>query len=311
MQKKYSHYIRFTLNGILFFSICLFLDLSIGKILKHYYFTSKTGVNFETRYSMDSTKAAIIILGSSRASHHYIPQLIQDSIGMTCYNTGRDGNYLFYSYSIFKSIINRYKPKIIILDINPDEFNFNQKYYDGLSTLLPFYKTKPELQRIINLKSSFERIKLQSSIYPFNSTLLELFKANLNANSEAIKALEGYIPLYGSSIDKSKISKVENKGVSAKIDTNKIIVLTDLVKECNKLGVRLLVFNSPRYSNAINVKAEKYIADIIKSNHADFINYGNDNYFLNNPNLFKDAAHLNNEGAIIFTNLVIDRILNR
>jgi len=311
MQKKYSHYGRFTLNGILFLSICFTLDLTIGKILQHFYFTSKTGVNFETRYSMDSTNADIIILGSSRASHHYIPQLIQDSIGMSCYNTGRDGNYLFYSYSIFKSITKRYTPKIIVLDINPDELGFNQKYYDGLSTLLPYYKTKPELQRIINLKSCFERIKLQSSIYPFNSTLLELFKANLNANSEVTKALKGYIPLYGSSINKSKIGKVENEVVSARIDTNKIAVLTDLAKECNKLGVKLLVFNSPRYSNAINVKAEKYIADIMKSNRADFTNYGHDNYFLTNPDLFKDASHLNNNGAIVFTNLVIDRILNR
>lgn len=311
MQRNNNQYVRFALNALLFLSICFSLDLYVGKILNHYYFTSKTGINFETRYSMDSTKADVIILGSSRASHHYIPEMVQDSTGMSCYNTGRDGNYLFFSYSIFKSITKRYKPKIIILDINPADLSFNQTYYDGLSTLLPYYKTKSELQRIINLKSNFERIKLQSSIYPFNSTILELFKANLNVNSDVTKKLKGYLPLYGSSINTSKIGKVENEAISDRIDTNKIAVLTDLVKECNILGIKLLVFNSPRYSNRINDKAEKQIEDIIKSNHAAFINYGHDSYFLNNPILFKDGAHLNNDGAVVFTNLVINRILNR
>ena len=34
----------------------------------------------------------VLIMGSSRAHHHYVPEIISDSLGLSCYNTGKDGN---------------------------------------------------------------------------------------------------------------------------------------------------------------------------------------------------------------------------
>jgi len=295
----------------LFVLIIFVFDQLIGRTLKHFYFTSTTGVNYQTTYSMDSTKADIIILGSSRASHHYIPKLIEDRLGMSCFNTGRDGNFLLYNYGVFNAIIKRYTPKIIILDINPEEMIFRQSSYDGLATLLPYYKENPEIDKVIALKSDFERVKLLSCIYPYNSSLLNLALGNFSKKALMIDTLKGYLPLYGSNIAKANDQK--KKEIITVIDHNKTDALTQLCLQCKKLGIKLFVVSSPRYASTDQSEVLKIIKKITEDNHAEFLDYQNDSIFINNPSYFKDAAHLNNNGASIFTNMIIkqlDRELN-
>lgn len=44
----------------------------------------------------------IIILGSSSATHHYVLQIIEDSLGLSCYNCGEEGNGVVLAYGRLK-----------------------------------------------------------------------------------------------------------------------------------------------------------------------------------------------------------------
>ena len=176
MFKSKNKYLRFAANAIIFLLVVFIIDQVLGRTLRHYYFTSTSGENYRTTYALDSTNADIIILGSSRASHHYVPKIIKDSLGLSCYNTGRDGNFLLFNFAVFKSIVKRYSPKVVILDLNPFELYEAANSYDGLSTLLPYYWDKPELRGIIELRSRVERYKMLSAVYPFNSKILAILK---------------------------------------------------------------------------------------------------------------------------------------
>lgn len=63
----------------------------------------------------DEVDANILIFGSSRAAHHYVPSILSDSLDMSCYNCGMDGNGIIYGYGKLKTITARYYPKIVIL----------------------------------------------------------------------------------------------------------------------------------------------------------------------------------------------------
>lgn len=305
MLKSKNKYLRFVANAILFVFILFLFDQLFGRTLKHYYFKTTSGDYYRTTYAMDSTNAEIIILGSSRASHHYIPQIFEDSLDMSCYNTGRDGNFLLFNYAIFKSILKRYNPKLIILDINTSDLYHTDRTYDGLASLLPYYFEKPELKNIIELKSEAEKYKMWSATYPFNSTIIAVSKGNLGSYND--NKLKGYLPLYGTTVFQNNTPM--NTESNLEFDTNKLSTLDSMAFICAQKKIRFIVVQSPRYVNESQEKENFKINSILKKYETPYWNLVNDTLFNKNPNLFKDGAHLNNTGAEVFTRIIISKML--
>lgn len=302
MLRTKNKYLRLIINALLFLLVFLTFDQVLGKVLSHFYFKSKSGADYHLTYSIDSTTADVIILGSSRASRHYIPDIIEDSLNLTCFNTGLDGNYLLNSCAIFKSIITRYYPKIVIFDLNPDELFVGTEGYDQLSSLLPYYRTKKEIRSIVNLKSKFERIKLISRIYPFNSTMLAIAEGNLL--HEDIQILKGYLPLSGCLIDTTLIKIHEP---DEKLDSNKIEALKVLALESKAHGIRLIFIQSPRYADVYQKTSISLLNELTNNYDAEFWNYV-DTPMLRKPEYFKDRPHMNDSGAHKFTITVAKRL---
>ena len=42
---------------------------------------------------------------------------------LSFYNAGRDGNFMFYHLAVLKGVLNRYSPKIVILDFVAEELH--------------------------------------------------------------------------------------------------------------------------------------------------------------------------------------------
>src|SRR5579885_1123861 len=67
------------------FVVMLFLlDFVIGSALRYFYFKQDSGLLYRTTYSMDSTRAEILIFGSSTANHHYVPGLFTNNLHLSC-----------------------------------------------------------------------------------------------------------------------------------------------------------------------------------------------------------------------------------
>lgn len=302
MIKTKNKYKRSIENGIIFIMLIFIFDKVLGSTLRYFYFKSEYGAIYHLNYSLDSTEADIIILGSSRAHEHYVPDIIEDSLGLTCFNTGMDGNYLLNTYAVFKSIINRYTPRIILMDINLGELFIGSGGYDELSSLLPLYKNKKEVRNVILLKGKFERLKLISEIYPFNSTFLAIVEGNIR--TEDIAKLKGYLPLFGSLNDTSFKHKQEvNKGM----DINKIKALDAIADECETRGIRLIFVQSPRYEGVNQETSISVLKELAVNHNAEFWNFINNTMFLK-PEYFKDGAHMNDFGAQEFTKTIASRI---
>ena len=107
---------KIILNIIIVIGALFILDFGIGRTLRYFYFKETSGLHFRTTYAMEKTEADILIFGSSRANHHYVPEVFEDSLKMKFYNTGRDANGVFFQSAVLKSVLKRYKPKIIIYD---------------------------------------------------------------------------------------------------------------------------------------------------------------------------------------------------
>ncbi|HYM93989.1 MAG TPA: hypothetical protein VET23_07610, partial [Chitinophagaceae bacterium] len=292
-----------------FFIIIFVLDFAAGSILKYLYFKQSSGILYRTTYTIDSTKADILIFGASTANHHYDAIEFEKRLDMSCYNTGRDGNYIFYHYAILKAILKRYTPKIAILDFNDKDFIKDQESYDRISSLLPYYNKHPEMRSIIQLKSPFEKYKLISKIYPYNSLLFTIGVGNtgFNKNRENINDMKGYIPL--KEVWKEQLT-TNSSPEKYKLDSVKINILESFISDCLKSNIKLYIFVSPRFIKYTYTDQSIEIAQkMAQKFNIPFYDFMNDPFFLNNRDLFFNPGHLNDNGAKIYSEMVIDKII--
>jgi hypothetical protein len=292
-------------NIIFFIALIFVFDWALGNVLRHFYFMTKSGDQYHLNYSLDSTKAEIIILGSSRAHNHYVSEIIEDSLKLTCFNTGMDGIYIQHSYAICRSIIKRYTPRIVLMEIIPGELFVNTVVYDRLRNLLPYYKENKEIRSVVNLKNRFIRLKLNSKIYPFNSSLLEIGYGILK--TEDINELKGYKPLFSNLPDTTITHSVE---YDDEIDNNTLVVLHALASDCDARHIKLIFIQSPRYTKVSQEKSISIINELTKKYDVEFWNYVNDTNFLK-PEYFKDTYHMNDFGAHEFSKVIASTIKKR
>lgn len=299
-----SKYLKLLRKATFFIFLIICLDYLIGNTLKAYYFRSTTGSNYQTTYSMDSTTADILIIGSSRANHHYIPEIFEDSLNMSCFNTGRDGQFLLFSYAIFCSAVNRYNPKIILFDINPSDLYTDKDDFERLSNLFPYYKGKPELRSIIELKGPLERYKLKSSIYPFNSRILSIINGNVSLIDLKNKELKGYAPLVGHLSDSTMIRNEENPRPVSPIASE---LLNTICQTCNIRNIRLIMIQSPIYEFIEVGSSTEFYQELARQFNFELWSYFNDTSYLKS-NYFKDRSHLNDLGAHKFSKDIASRL---
>ena len=304
MQKSPFTYFLFKI--LLLFSIIFVFDMGIGKVLSYYYFKQESGLQYRTTYSIEETRAELLVFGSSRANHHYHPDVLESHLKMNIYNVGRDGSSILYHAAVLKGVLKRYFPKVIILDINVGEFYQNTGDYDRISSLLPYYKTHPEMQSIIELKSKYEKYKLFSSIYPNNSSITTIIAGNSNFNKNRKGDNKGYIPL--KNVWRQPIL-IDNTPERYEIDSTKVKVYEAFIQDCINAKVKLYIICSPKFIKYNHTDYSiKMANEIALKYNVEFYDFTNNITFTNKIDYFADIEHLNENGAKTFSMILTNKI---
>jgi hypothetical protein len=260
---------------------------------------------------MSECKADVLIFGNSRAQHHYDSRIISAALKMSCYNAGEDGGHsIIFPYAQIKVITERYSPKIIILEFSG--VNNFPGAYDRLSILLPYYKLYPEIRSIIRLRSRFERIKLMSSIYPFNSDVIDIKRFH----TDMTEVFDGYIPLKNKlNIDllKPEPEIIRQSYRTQVADTNMVNAFENIINLCKSKNISLFIITSPNFHRVNDIQgplspATQLALDIIHRNQVNYLDFSFSPVFAGHPEWFADEVHLNEEGAKIFSNMVTDSL---
>ena len=80
----------------------------------------------------------IIFIGNSAILNSVNPEIVEDSLSMTCYNGGIVGQSIDFSETIIDCILQRHTPKLFVLGLRPEETggNIGEGIYDVLK---PYY----------------------------------------------------------------------------------------------------------------------------------------------------------------------------
>ena len=295
---------KFIVNILVFFAIVTVVDVAMGKAFGYLRANRAGGRTGAEYYACRETTEDVIVMGSSRASHHYMPQIIADSLGVGCFNAGLDGNGIILQYGRWKMISERYTPKVVIYDVNPAfdlVENDNMTYVDRLK---PFCGDK-QVKSYVAGMFPMEAVKLFSQMYRYNYKWIEMVSDCRLAKQNG---LQGYIPLKG--VMRKEIADAEGlmdvRGIA--IDDTKVIRLELLAKECQEKGTRLVFVVSPYFrGGGYDKNTFAPVMDIAKRYGAEFL-YNNDYMYALRKEWYKDSQHLNEVGAKEFTEELVRQI---
>ena len=280
----------------MFFAILLVIDRVAGYTFSYMSEHSKGGYVGHHKYITDDVHEDILVFGSSRAIHHYNPQMLTDSLGLSCYNCGQDGNGILLFYGWWQIIKEHYKPQIIIYDITPSfDLQIGEDNHKYLGWLKELYG-RADIREIFESVDKTEKYKMMSLMYRYNSKFHQI-AADFIHPIYVVKA-NGFLPLQGE-VDTMRIkrsSNVPQKKVMT--DPLKIKYLKKFIDEAN--GVKIVFAVSPMWYG-IAPEQLSVIRSICLQRGIPFLDFSNDAKYVHNNEYFKDGSHLNAKGADEFT----------
>ena len=290
---------KFIKNILLLLLIIFVIDRIIGSIMQIVINNIEIGGMGRDNYICNKTNEDVFIFGSSRAVHHYNSSIIEDSLRMTCYNCGDDGNGVFLNFGRLLMCKERKLPKVIIFDFVPNfdiKQNDNHKYLGWLKARY----NRTGISTIFTDIDEKEKYKMLSYMYRYNTRFLQNILVFLTGKSSDT-GIKGYRPLHGQ-LDSLKINK-NHVDKPLVIDSLKFAYINKFIVEAK--DSKLFFVYSPRWYGAdtINVKP---LMELCKKENIPFIDFTTNPKYYHNDIFFKDGAHLNSHGADEFTKDLIN-----
>lgn len=295
------------------FLILIVLDQISGRLLEHFFYQQFHGDDYITIQCLDSTSADIIIMGSSRASHHYHATRMQQRLKQEVFNAGRDNMGIHYTYATLQSLLTRHHPQYLILDIIPYNYLAGQQEhvsYKEIQTaaLLPFASRHATIANFIHQWNPIEYYKMKSiKSYPYNSLIGAIVQnAYTHLGHHQVK---GFEPVFGQ-IDLTTYTQpiypFPHDTLLNKNAMDMLAACLQLAKQ-NQISCYVVVspfyFRMPAYPNfsaALQQLCEQY--------QCRYIDYSRSQQFLMQSNLFYDELHLNETGAAMFSDLLVQQL---
>jgi len=296
--------LRFLTRGFILLTIIFFLDRGIGSVIQYFLKNEKQGDSSITTYALTKASEEVIIFGSSRASHHYVPQIIKEKTQLTTFNVGRDGMNLSYYLLMLQGVLAHHTPKVVILDLDLHDFTLNNsKEEEMITNMLPYINDNPVVQRILKDKSPMELWKARlSMLYRFNSLPVSILQHYMQIGQ---KHNNGYEALTGNKIKFIADTLEENPNYQE--DAGLIKKFEEFITTLKNKSVTVYVVISPTAKKTkFNAKATAS-KTLVKHGLKlyDYSEFSGDQ----RTELFYDRTHMNDFGARMFTKTLVQDLL--
>lgn len=271
------------------------------------YYISKYQLKGDYRSSdhlINDSIEELIVLGSSVALNSIDTKALADSLKITSFNGGSNGQTLPFYLTLMEIIAQKPGLKTVILGMNEQSFNdtgLGPRY----NFLIPYYDMGHEAidQRFEN-NSKLDRLLLKSSLYRYNNIwfrilLYAFIEPGLKGeNGFVAKDLPAYFP-----------RKTILTTINDSVTTERADEFDQFVNICAENNIRLIVCVPPRYEQRQHVNAgERFLKERAKNKDFELWFDASSTDISEDSTLFFDNVHLNYIGARRYTNIIIDRL---
>lgn len=297
---------KFILKVLLFFACVVVMDFAFGQFFSYLRTHAKGGSTGNCEYIANQCKDDIIIVGSSRATHHYDPHIIENSLGVTCYNCGEEGNGVVLAYGRLRMLTSRYKPKLVLYELTP-RFDYgtndpNNKYLGYIRA----YYDKDGIRDVFNdFDDDLSFLKMQSNMYQNTNRLLpNLVDMIITRDNQ-----KGFEPLFGKLDTLDVIHSNGNKDANIKVDSKKLSYIEKIICLCQNKDIPVVFMISPCFGPYDDISYYEPAIKLCKKYNVPYYDFLHYNKLSENVAFFQDDSHLNNEGALLYTQMVVKDVL--
>lgn len=261
-------------------------------------------------YAFHNVDSDIVIIGSSRAETTYDCEIIMDSLpGYTVYNCGADGQRLIYCNTLINSVLDRYTPKCIVWDVAVGQIGGGD--YENLSLVFPFYRENKNVKMAVDeMEGKSFKFSILFNAYRYNATAGRILRAYFFTPKPAANSY-GFLPRRQT--DNSRILVPEDFTISdnGSCDEKYVEMVNTTLDRANKLGCKMILVISPMYDdfNSDNIYSRKW-NELCEMNNAVFIDDSHLEGFVHNNQYAYDRAHVNYEGAEVFSGIFAQQLKN-
>lgn len=261
------------------------------------YLHSSNRGKIENVFNSKARNYDVVILGSSRANNHFVSQMFEEK-GLKTFNYGMSGAHLFEASLLLKLMAERnYKIKKVILEA--DLGLANEKESEGIAAkFLPYIHHSEIIKKHFLNQENFNELYYIPFYRYVNFDALIGFREMYNtATDDPTNILDhlGYHPLG------HKPGNMKNDIRALKPIRNKYY--EEIKQICEENHYNLITVMTPMCSN---VKGLDYFEKANKI-YPQIYNLEN---VVQGDRYFSSCGHLNNEGARMFTKIVIKRFFN-
>lgn len=294
---------EFLLKIFIFFIVVVGIDVAMGKLMAYLADNAKGGFTARDNYICNKMQTDLLLCGSSHCVRHYNPKLFEEAFGISCYNSGQQGNGIILLYGRLLLINRRQKPKKVIYDVTPAfdllKGDDNHRYLSWLKS----YYDEDGIADIFESIDKTEKLKMFSQMYRYNSRIIEILVDYFSPISSSRE--DGFSPLEGE-MNLLKIkSDTQKDDTDYSFDPLKIEYLNKFISEIGEDNIIFVV--SPSWYG-LDTKQLEPIKNICEEKGILLVDFSNDPKYVHQNRYFKDGNHLNAKGANEFTRDLITKL---
>lgn len=239
--------------------------------------------------------ADVVLMGASRCHHHYVPSILADTLGMSVYNAGVGGsNNIFAHYVVLCHILHHHTPRVVCLELMTTDYVPQEAPFHPLAFFAPLFGSCAEADSVYRLAGTYWRYQA-SHLYRYNAKAASNI-IGLAMNRQA-KADRGYMPL-PEPASHPREPELEESVMGC--DSLKVEYLHRFIRCCRQRNISLVFMVSPKFTVA-PVGHYQLLKDVARENGVPFLDYHSKRLYHDHPEYFRDATHLWDEGARIYT----------
>lgn len=280
---------KFIWKLILFIAILVAVDLALGQTIRLYDYIRGGDIG-KAHQVMTMIKPDVLVLGSSRASHHYDSDTIGEILGKEVFNAGFNGQGSLMAYGLLQGVKSRKTPEVVVYELTPLFDVFEDSGSSSINMLAP-YKDTYGLDSLFYDIDSTNRYKMLAKSYAYNSALLRMLPNILLRRSQNI---DGYEPLYGELREPAKTNITP--GRKHRVDSVKLKYFKKIICEARNAGCRVVFTMSPTLIDDDDAYYRDML-DIAENMNIPVFDHSRDTAFINHPYYFQDNTHMNYKGA--------------
>ena len=259
------------------------------------------------KHIVEGISEDVILMGTSRCNGHYVPKIIQDTLGLSVYNAGVDGSdNIFAQYIVLSHILKHHTPRIVVLEVGNSFLSEEESAYMTTGYFAPYFGLNEKADSVYHMSGDYWLYRL-SHLYRYNTKVL----ANITGQIRHCwdNAEQGYNPnpkpLHFPNLSRWQTEDFE-------INDEKKDYMCRFIRSCHERGVFLCFSISPSYS-LVDSDYYTILKGMASAYNVPVLDYHTSGLYLNHPEYFKDASHLWDKGAKLYSSVFasdLKRLLN-